>query len=429
VVFISAALALALASGAPVVTVDGAVSDAMLVRADRAPQVWLTSADRSGRHLVRLTHKGTLAAAPLAVPADAIFVDACPDGTVVFADEHGLVGQDGARLVDGRALFTVADPDALYVADLCGKSGAGAGELRVPVVDGIAVKRPAGGTAVVLRTRHDARSYSGRVHRGLRPDRGYAEALSLYGPRLLDVDVDGDGKTDLVAVREGRLTAWRRGDDGALAVDPAVERDLAAALGGGDVDLRVRLLDVDGDKRADAVIGVTRGAVPDKSEAWLVSSSSKDALFTAQKLLWRRDGLVAPIGNRGKTLVVAEIDTSLVSLSAVLLTGRIPVKVGLEGSPVLAMQAKVDVRAGRMDGALPVVSVDFDGDGIADLLDLGEPGKAALHLGTSAGFASDAAVTWEVPPFVHVVAMPDLPGVVLVGSPARGKTAIAILTR
>jgi len=82
-----------------------------------------------------------------------------------------------------------------------------------------------------------------------------------------------------------------------------------------------------------------------------------------------------------------------------------------------------------MDGALPVVGVDFDRDGIPDLLDLGEPGKASLHLGTKSGFALDSVVEWDVPAFVHVVAMPELPGVVLVGAPARGKTSVAILVR
>ncbi len=424
-----AVVAAVVAAAAPVVAIDGAVSDAFFAK---PRTIVLTSADARGRRLVRVDAEGRRAAADSRVPADAIFVDACPDGRVVFAGPRGLEDVDGKVLVEGHALFTVPDADALLVADLCGQRGDGDGELRLPVVDGLLVvpRPPRGGEAAkaprLVHMRHEARAYSGRAHRGLRPDRGYAEALSLYGPRLIDADVDADGDTDLIAVHEGEVVVWRR-TAGDLEASPWLSGDLGRTVGAGDADLRVRIVDADADGRADAVIGVTRGAVPERSEAWLVSSTSARP-FSSPRLLWRRDGLVAPIGERGRALVVAEVDTSLVSLSAVVVTGRIPVKVGLQGGEPLAMQAKADVRGGHMDGALPVVSVDFDGDGVPDLLDLGEPGRAALHKGTAAGFALDATATWEVPAFVHVVAMPALPGVVLVGEPHQGKTAVAIIT-
>lgn len=405
---------------ASIAVVDGHVQDALLVDG----KVWLTT-----------TRQGTraLASGPstMKAPDDAVFVDACPSQGVVFADARGLVNAEGARLLEGRGLFTVPDPTALLVGDLCGKSGHGKDELRMPVIEGIVVKRAASDVTVTLSFPHDARAYSGRVHRGLRPDRGYAEALSLYGPRLFDADIDGDGRTDLVAVREQRLFAWRRGKDGALEPKAIVQRDIGKMIGAGDdADLRVRLVDVDGDKRIDAVVGVTRGAVPERSEAYaLTVAKEKGEPFATARALWKADGVKAAIGNRGRTLVVAEIDTSLVSLSAVVLTGRIPVKVGLDvdGKAPIAMQAKVDVRGGRMDGALPVVNVDFDGDGTPDLLDLGEPGKAALHKGTADGFALDRSESWDVPVFVHVVPMPELPGVVLVSAPSKGKTRVATL--
>lgn len=444
------ALLLVVTAAAPTITVDGVVADALHVRRDGKSEVWLSTTDAQGRRLVRVRPDGkphdrrdAEQGSTLSVPPSAIFVDACPDGRVVYADANGFLDETGHRVLEGRALFTVPDPTALLVGELCGKAGEGRNELRLPVVDGLLVA-PRGGSANTLRFTHDARAYSGRVHRGLRPDRGYAEALSLYGPRLFDVDVDGDGDADLVAVREGRLTAWTRR---AGVLDPKpLERDLHAKLGAGDdADLRVRFVDVDGDRGVEAILGVTRGAVPERSEAWLLDDAAatpagsddwgfdvapaKGAPLQVARRLWVREGLVAAIGNRGRSLVVAEIDTSLVSLSTVVLTGRIPVKVGLEGKEALTMQAKVDVRAGRMDGALPVVSVDFDGDGIADLLDLGEPGRAALHPGTPAGFALEPVVVWDVPPFVHVVPMPELPGVVLVGAPRKGKTRVAILAR
>ena len=76
-------------------------------------------------------------------------------------------------------------------------------------------------------------------------------------------------------------------------------------------------------------------------------------------------------------------------------------------------------------GALPVVTVDLDGDGLTDLLDLGQPGRAALHRGTKTGFADEPSESWSIPRFVHVVALPRVRTVVLVGQPRRGKTEIA----
>ncbi|MBI1946116.1 MAG: hypothetical protein HYS27_10490 [Deltaproteobacteria bacterium] len=420
-------LAHLVAAPAPAVSIPGVAVDALYVGGG-TPEIWVSATERGRRRLVRLDARDLSTRGAQAVSAAALFVDACPlpgakGDQVVLQDAAGLTDVDGDRLLDGRALFTVPDADALYVAELCGKRGAARGELRVLVVDGVAVK--GAGAARTLAVTHRARAYSGRVHRGLRPERGYDAALSLYAPRTLDVDIDGDGDLDLALVHEGRVTVFAR-EGAALAAAPVVSRDLAAAVGAdGDADLRVRLLDLEGDRRAEAVVGVTHGAIPEKSDAFVVSGDR--APLSSSRLLWRKDGLVAPIGARGRALVVAEVDTSLVSLSGVLLTGKVPlrVKVG-EGAP-LALTATADVRAGRMDGAMPVVSVDFDGDGTPDLLDLGEPGRAALHLGTKDGFALDASTVWQVPAFVHVVPMPELPGVALIGAPKGSRTQLAVV--
>lgn len=411
---------------APTVTVPGSAVDALYVGGD-APEILISTAQGGRRRLVHLDARDLSTRASAAVPAGTLFFDACPlpaakGDQVVLADGSGLTDVDGDRLLEGRALFSVPDPSALLVSELCGKSGDARGELRLPVVDGIAVKGSGG--ARLLRMSHAGRAYSGRVHRGLRPERGYDAALSLYAPRSLDVDVDGDGDLDLALVHEGRLTVFAR-DGGQLSSAPLVSRDLASAVGAGDdADLRVRLADIEGDRRVEAVVGVTRGAIPERSEAFVVGGT---AAFSSSRPLWQREGLVAPLGVRGRLLVIAEVDTSLVSLSGVLLTGKVPLRVHVGEGPALALTARADVRAGRMDGAMPVVSVDFDGDGILDLLDLGEPGRAALHPGTADGYTLDPSLRLEVPAFVHVVAMPQLPGVVLIGAPRGGSTRIAVV--
>ena len=428
---------------APTKLVDGRVDDALHVRVDGRDEVWLTLApnvDDGPRELLRLDAATLQERGRVRAPNDATFVDACPGGAgdvVVLADPRGASSSDGARLVDAASLFAVADPSTLAVGDLCGKTGDGAGELRLPIRDGLAVAR-AGGPPSVLAYKHAAKAYSGRASRGLRPDRAYAEALSLYAPRFFDADVDGDRRTDLVAVREGRLQAWLRGADGGLARAPAATRDLARTVGApAEADLRVRVADVDGDGRGDAVVGVTEGAVPEKSEAWLVPSTARGLFDGAPRLLWRKEGLLVPLDvvvRQGRAHVVAAgIDTSLVSLSTVVVTGRLDLRVALwrdgasrdDGSLVLS--AALDVRGGRMGGAMPVTAVDFDGDGRTDLLDLAQPGRAALHLGVDAGYASSPATTWSVPAFHHVVPMPRARAVLLIGAPRKGKTTIAVL--
>ncbi|MCC7109613.1 MAG: hypothetical protein IT382_10015 [Deltaproteobacteria bacterium] len=411
---------------APTVTVPGSAVDARYVGGE-APEILISTAQSGRRRLLHLDARDLSTKSSAPVPAGTLFFDACPlpaakGDQVVLADGSGLTDVDGDRLLEGRALFSVPDPSALLVSELCGKSGDARGELRLPVVDGIAVKGSGG--ARVLRMSHAGRAYSGRVHRGLRPERGYDAALSLYAPRSLDVDVDGDDDLDLALVHEGRLTVFAR-DGGQLAAAPLVSRDLALAVGAGDdADLRVRLADIEGDRRVEAVVGVTRGAIPERSEAFVVGGT---AAFSSSRPLWQREGLVAPLGVRGRALVIAEVDPSLVSLSGVLLTGKVPLRVHVGEGPALALTAKADVRAGRMDGAMPVVSVDFDGDGTLDLLDLGEPGRAALHPGTADGYTLDPSLRLEVPAFVHVVAMPQLPGVVLIGAPRGGSTRIAVV--
>ena len=406
---------------APQAVVDGPVLDAVGATTPQGATIWLSigASGKKPRRLLSMSMDSLGLRPGPAVPPGAVFFDAC-GGRLVFSDPHGLVDDKGTRLLAGQALFPVADQEALWADRLC---DAGGDELRAMVIDGIAIRR--GSEPVrVLAFSHQARAYSGRVHRGLRAERPYATALSLYGPRLIDADVDGDRLLDLVAVHEGRIGVFLRKVDG-LQVE-GLERNLFALIKAGkDADLRVRIADIDGDARADAVVAVSEGAVPESSEAWTLTSAS--APLGHVESLWKKPGLVTPLGVQGGVLVEARVDTSLVSLSSVVLTGKVPVTI-TAGTSTLALEAKADVRAGRMDGALPLVAVDFNRDGVLDLVDLGAPGRAALHLGKrGGGFVDSPAEVWSVPRFVHVVPLPAQRAVVLVGAPQHGRTVVALL--
>ncbi len=423
----------------PSFEVSGDVRDALyLAGSDESAGVWLSRSGRGGeRQMVRLGERGADEGRVVRVPEGAVAVDACAGRGLVFSDARGVVGSDGTRLLEGAVLLAVPDPTALYVAPLCGDVAESTAELRIAVHGGLRVLA-ADGSVVTLPFQHRARAYSGQVQRGLRASRPYALALSLYAPHLNDADVNGDGKIDLVVVHEGRAGVFLRAADGKLSAKGAVVRELTSRLSGSDdVDVRVLTGDVDGDARDDVVVSLTEGAVPERSSVRVLAGK---ALLDkgSPRLLWQRDGLSAPLGlvtrPRGEAIVVGEVDTSLVALGAALFTGEVPLKVRLHepsgrgSARVLELTAQLDVRGGRMAGAMPVVSVDFDGDGREDLLDLGRPGRAALHPGSDTGFLKEPVAEWRVSAFSHVVPLPALPGVVLVGEPAGGKTRVTVVS-
>lgn len=422
----------ALAAAEPVVVdVGGAVHDAALLPGGEG-SLWLSRTRAGARELVRLSPDGRLAEV-VPVPAGAVTFDACPGRGLVFADARGIVDQGGQRLLRGAAVLAVPDPSRLFAAPLCGRQGAARGELRLVVAGGVLVQRSGGGE-VTLPFAPRARAYSGRTHRGLRAQRAYAVALSLYAPHLTDADVNGDGRPDLVIAHEGRVGVFLRGEAGALSAKGTV-RDLQSALGGDDVDVRVLPVDLGGGAGEELLLSVTEGAVPERSSAYVLRAKPSPTSGPPQ-LLWRRAGLSVPLGKLShggeEALVIGEIDTNLVQLGAALLTGEVPLKVALvsdKGAPraALSLKAEADVRAGRMAGAMPIVAVDLDGDGHIDLLDLGVAGKAALYRGRAGGLEKQAAETWSVPPFAQVVPLPELPGFVLLGEPGARATKVTLL--
>lgn len=434
-----------LASAAPLAaqtwSVPGAAADALAADLDGEPAVWVTASQGGQRTLIRLDPGGR-AGARLAVPASAVFVAACPGeerARLVFADADGLVDGAGRRLLQARSLFLVADPEVLYRADLCPQAPALRGELRTVALGGLHVTTP-GGEVRVLELEHRGHTYSGQVHRGLQANRPYGSASSTYAPHLFDVDVDGDGDLDLVAVHEGRLVAWQRSAEG-LARRPWARVDLAQKTGGGEGDLRVLLDDLDGDGKVDAVVGRADGILAERSSAFLLTTDG--APFGTSRKLWAEEGLVAPLSvidrprgsgrdpHTGPALLTTRVNTSVVALGGVVLSGEVEVPLvlrrvqltGREASyveqPGPTVAAAVDVRKMQMSGALPLATVDLDGDGRSDLLDVGRPGEAVFYPGTDSAYASSPAQRLPVPAFVHLVPVPERHGVVLIGAPRR----------
>lgn len=344
-------------------------------------------------------------------PPEATAFDLCDD-RVVFVDANGLIDERGTRLVTAPALFNLPDPSVLPAQSLCPT----AGERLLVTPAGFQIATLKADVVVDVRTlrfAHQARAYTGAAPQSLRPERPYDSALSLYAPRLHAVDVDGDGDTDLVVHHERRLAIFVRGKDGRL--DPtAVERDLGTllGLGSGDVELRLRFASTSGGARAFGTI--VRGALPESSTVFALVGGAGGPLSA---VVDRRavTGLAVLLGTSSSQPLLGQLDTSLVALSGVVLTGRVPIAMSQGGDAIGTIQAKADVRAGRIHGAMPIVDVDVDGDGATDLVHLAEPGEAMV----AHGMDLEHGVRIPVTAFSWALAAPQAGVVILVRSGAR----------
>jgi hypothetical protein len=414
------------------VTIAGTVVDVVDGTIAGAPGVLVSHTTSDGRRLSFLTVGGALQAGPV-VPASAVAAALC-DGVVHFIEDRGLVqaggngvgtargvGADGGVVIARPPLLAVPDPSALPFADLCPTPH----ERMLLVAGGMAVATvDDDGAGAVTDTRllafqHRARAYGGHGGRALRGERPYSTALSLYAPRMLVVDVDGDADLDLVAVHERRLLIFVRGSDGRLALTP-IERDVGRlASSSAEADLRVVAT------TQSLIVAASVGALPERTD--IVELTGTAAAPLAQVRRRRRvEGLALLLGARGGDAVLARIDTSLVALSGVVLTGRVPLELQVGSTTLMTLPTVADVRAGRIDGALPVVNVDLDGDGVLDLVDLGEPGRAVLWRGTGGTFVA-ASTAMSIPRLERALGAPGLGRVVLVGRPGSKGTAVLLL--
>lgn len=426
------ALLLALQQGVDLQSVDVAGEVVDVAEGRDGAVVAVSATVGNARKLTLIDTATKKASAGPSVPSSATAYAVCGGG-VVFVDDKGLVDDKGARLIAKTPLLSVADPQALLSGDLCpGEKN----ERMLVVKDGIVVVSLGDDGAVagerVLSFAARARAYPGRAQHALRGERSYAQALSLYAPRLFAVDVDGDGDRDLVAFHDGRLVVYRRAA-GVLSTT-GEQRDLHALVGAspttqGDADLRVRFHEVkDG---CLAVVSVSRGAVPESSKVVVVDGTA-DQPFSRVKETRSYEGLAQLLGVVGDDIVVGQIDTSLVALSGVLLTGKLTVKVKVKDEDKASLTAAADIRGGKMDGALPIVDVDLDKDGVADLVDLGVPGsavvfKGAVDRGGALGFSESKRLT--VPRFTIVAPLPSSSSVALVSQPAKQKAKLSFIGR
>ncbi len=362
---------------------------------------------------------GVVVAGP-AVPATAVAVDLCDD-RVVFVDERGLVDDHDVVVLAHAPLLPLADPTLLPATPIC----PGKNERLLVAREGIVVVSVDANSAVVgaprlLRLAHQARAYAGTAGRSLRGERAYATAISVYAPRLFSIDVDADGDRDLVVSQERGLSIFLRGVDGTLSTS-ALRRDLAVLVGAASTaELRVR-----SGPAATLVVTVSDGALPEYSDVVVVGGPATAPLSVVNSRQ-RIDGLALVAGHKNGQIVVGRVTTDLMALSGVVLTGRVTIDLFVGPQLAASLPTAADVRAGRIDGAIPVIDVDIDNDGIVDVVDLGDVGKARLWRGTATGFekAGDAVAISRLE---RAVADVEHHQVILIGRAAQKGTTITRL--
>jgi hypothetical protein len=425
------------------ISVDGQVVDAVGLPQPEATgaddQILISVRKNAGRTtlrslLVLRPGEGRIVATLPPPPNDAVFFDACPRekegaGEVVYAGPRGLMDEQGTHLLKKQSLFVLPDPRGLKAAPLCAKMGTARGELRLLGPDGLWVLSPGATEAYLLPLNIRARAYSDHLKNGVGPGKPYENALSVYIPHFVDVDFDGDGRTDLMTVHEGDVHLFLRQDDGTLK--SGGDLDLPALLSvQDDANIRVLVANLDGKGAPELVVSESQGLLPKKTRVFQVSIAPTDFSQVKVERLWQREGLVHPLGVVSKKgaddLLVYTLPTGTLSFVKGMVTGEVPLEFSQwradqkRMSRLYQVETRADLWRGRVDGALPVQGIDFDGDGYTDLLDLGQGHRARIFPGGKDGFSPKSRNAFKVPGFDLVRALPEV-GAALLWRQGRGR--------
>jgi hypothetical protein len=227
--------------------------------------------------------------------------------------------------------------------------------------------------------------------------------LRLDTPRIDQGDVDGDGRTDVVAIGRYELRVFLRRADGSFARAP--DRVLRPPLvserdhlrGSGAVRGEVRDLDRDG--RADLVLSVVAGGLLDahtrtstymnRDGGWKLEAP--DGVFESDAA-WTFEELLDLDGDGRTELVRTHVPFGVLALIEVLVTGALDADVsvhrlepggGFGKQPWLQRELELPVsfETGRMLGFVPTARLDLNGDGRRDLLTSGAGERLDVWLG------------------------------------------------
>jgi hypothetical protein len=274
--------------------------------------------------------------------------------------------------------------------------------LLVPGLGSCAVLRPDGTVLGQLEVGHRANYF---IPPRPGPLLGENEIEQFYDFPRLDVgDIDGDGRSDVIASNRHEVRGFRRGPDGlfASAPDPAVALGLLTEIDqirSGSGNVRVASGDFDADGRTDLLVSHTSGGFLDaKSETTVHLNrggtwnlQQPDQRFTVRGR-WTAWILLDLDGDGRLELGEAQIPLSLLELVEVLVTRSVDIEVlfrrpsgngVFERSPWLRSKLGVgfDFDTFESKGFVPTLEADLNGDGTLDRLGSGDGEALEVYLG------------------------------------------------
>ena len=225
----------------------------------------------------------------------------------------------------------------------------------------------------------------------------------LDSPRLEFGDVDGDGRTDVIASARYELRVFLQREDGSFGESPDRVQPLRRISESdhlrGSGAVRVQIADANGDDRADVIVSYLSGGLTDirtRTTLHLNRGGGFD-LDVADHAFetddsWVSDWLIDTDGDARPEWVRAKVSLSLFELIEVLLTRSLDAELevyrqdsesGFEREPFerreLSLPYSFDTYRPR--GFIPTLEEDLNGDGQLDLLASGAGGKLEVFLG------------------------------------------------
>ena len=255
-----------------------------------------------------------------------------------------------------------------------------------------------------------------------RPGPSFVESevqLFLDVPVLGAGDVDGDGRTDLVAASRHDVRVFRQREGGSFPRDP----DQRLLLGRieprdhlrGSGSVLVQWHDLDGDGRLDAMVSAVTGALTDahtrttmhlnRAGTWNLAKADQE--FSSESA-WTGEQVVDLDGDGTTELMRVRIPITVLEVVEILITRAVDAQVSVhrmgadgrfEAKPWQERKLGIPIsfQTGRPKGFLPTANADLNGDGVRDFLISGDGDALEIFLGGAPHWWSRRHARQELP--------------------------------